>query len=115
MSGISAILGRRFNTVKDPSLIYRRLMPLDYFIGFPIATAASITLIGAMQTSSLEKIKNKVEDEFIKVYFPLCIFQITVFAFNFLVMPTHLWFAVQTLTNPFWFAYFSHQSNKSMK
>ena len=115
MQGVSVTLGRRFNTVKDPTLIYRRLMPMDYFIGFPIATAASITFIGTLQSLSLEKIKNKVEDEFVKVYLPLCIVQITVFAFNYLVMPPGLWFAVQTITNPFWFAYFSHKSNKSIE
>lgn len=115
MSGCSRIIGARFNTAKDPSLILKRLMPLDYFVAFPTCTAVSIGSIAALQSQNLQQIQTKIQKEFLGIYMPLCIVQMGLLAFNFFLIGPSKWFAIESFVAPFWYAYFSHKSNKSIE
>lgn len=114
LSGAIKIVGRQFNVVKDPKLLFKRLFPLDYFVGFPLSTVVGISLIGLMQNLNIDQIKTKVQQEFAWVYLPLCIVQLTILGFNFLVLRPKYWYSLQTGADFFWNAYFSKTCNKSI-
>ena len=115
MSGLSRTIGARFNTAKDPSLIIKRLMPLDYLVNFPACTAVSIGSIAALQNQNLHQIQTKIQTEFLGIYLPLCIVQMSLLAFNFLLVGPSKWFAVESYVAPFWYLYFSNRCNKSIE
>ena len=112
MSGCSRIIGGKFNTAKDPSLILKRLMPLDYFVALPTINAVSIGSIAVLQNQNIQA---KIQNEFLGIYMPVCIVQMSLFAFTFFLVRPSKWFAVESFVAPFWYSYFSHKCNKSIE